>query len=288
MFAAALGWIALRNQSPPTDISAGVLVGTKGPVRSTSGTAGAPVVDGDPLRAGAIVETGRAGAALVAIAEDTVRIGADSLVKLAGPLQIDLLRGRLYLDAGRVGRDARSVAVGVPRAIIRHVGTQFQATVGTDRSVSVSVREGRVLLDRSAGTEAMAAGEGVRLDESGTMSRFQVEPYDASWRWVSDFVPEFPIDGRKLSDFLDWFSRETGRKIVFELPATRADTERTLLSGSASGLSPVEALDAVLTATRYQYDAPSSGEIRIRVRTTDHESPRTTASPIPSTAAAAH
>ena len=107
------------------------------------------------------------------------------------------------------------------------------------------------------------------------MSRFAVEPYDTSWQWVSEFAPEFPIDGRKLADFLDWFSRETGRTVVFEPQAVRADSERTVLSGSSSGLGPVEALEAVLATTRYQYDVPSPGQVRIRVRTTEHEPTRT-------------
>jgi len=79
--------------------------------------------------------------------------------------------------------------------------------------------------------------------------------------------------------FLDWVARETGRTLTFVGPASRADTERTTLNGSISGLTAMQALDAVLATTRFRYDVTVPGQLRIELQAADDERVRKIATP---------
>ncbi len=63
-------------------------------------------------------------------------------------------------------------------------------------------------------------------------------------------APPFDIDGRPVREFLEWAARELGREIVFETPESEAEANRAVLSGSTVGLTPSEAIAAVLPTTR--------------------------------------
>ena len=63
---------------------------------------------------------------------------------------------------------------------------------------------------------------------------------------VGTMAPPFVLEGRTLSDFLDWAADEGGWRV--ELASRVRDTEipKTVLHGSIEGLTPREALEVVL------------------------------------------
>jgi ferric-dicitrate binding protein FerR (iron transport regulator) len=226
------------------------------------------IVAGDELAAGSRLETGMQGAALLRIGSASARVGAATVVEFAGLGHVRVISGRIYVDAGTTP-DSQPLAVATPFGNLSHSGTQYQVEVQPGRFLFASVREGRILLRDYGPTQSIDRGEGLRVSGINHMTRVKVLTYDAQWQWASDFVPEFSIEGQSLSVFLDWFARETGRTLVFISPANRSDTDRTTLNGSISGLTPLQALNAILATTRFQCDLSVPGDIRISVRTSE-------------------
>jgi hypothetical protein len=266
VLAIAVGWSAMRYalESPP--LSVGTLVGTRGPARVTSDVGRGLIVAGDMLPAGSRIETGPTGAALLSVGSVGVRVGPATVLEFDRPGRIRVLRGQVYVDSGRTPRRS-TLMVSTEFGNLTHFGTQYQVDVQPGRYLFTSVREGRVLLTDYGRTQSIARGEGLRIVGKDAATRVVVPTYDARWQWVSDFVPEFSIEGQTLSVFLDWFARETGRTLVFVMPTSRMDTDRTTLNGNISGLTPVQALNAVLASTRFQCDLSVPGDIRVSTRT---------------------
>ena len=277
--AIGLSWVALRPDMVASSVVVGTLVGARGPVHFAPVVGSGLIVNGDPLSAGTSVETGTAGMALLTIAGVAVRVGPATVLELERPDEVRLARGQVYLDSGPSGAHAVRLWVTTAFGRLAHVGTQFQVRVDPGHSMSVSVREGRVRLDAPGHAQTIARGDRLDIAPGGSVTHGTVETYDASWAWASALVPDFPIEGRPLSAFLDWFVRETGRTVVFVPPTTRADTDQTTLNGSISGLTPQQALDAVLATTRFRYDVTVPGQLRIDLRATVSDGLRANAIP---------
>jgi len=108
------------------------------------------------------------------------------------------------------------------------------------------VREGEVELDHAGRAETASAGTELQLDASGELRRRALALHGAEWDWAARIAPAFDLDGRFLAEFLEWASRETGMTVVY-LDASTAQAARGIaLSGSVEGLTPEEALAAVL------------------------------------------
>ena len=282
-----LGWVTLRQASESPPLTVAMIVGTRGPVQVTAAAGGALIVAGDALAAGARIETGPGGAALLSAGPVGVRVGPNTVLEFQRPGHIRMLRGLLYVDSGETPR-LDTLLVATPFGNLTHAGTQYQVEVEPGRFLFMSVREGRVLLQDYGRTLAIARGEGLRVAGINHITRVAVASYDARWQWVSDFVPAFSIEGQSLSVFLAWFARETGRTLVYVAPTTHSDTDRTTMNGSAAGLTPAQALDAVLATTRFRCDLSVPGEMRVSVRASADVSMIGNAAPHSATAAPAH
>ena len=75
------------------------------------------------------------------------------------------------------------------------------------------------------------------------------ERYGETWDWIATTTPAIDIEGRPLVDFLAWAGRELGREVVFESPELRREAAAIVVHGSVAGLTPQQALDAVLATT---------------------------------------
>jgi hypothetical protein len=84
-----------------------------------------------------------------------------------------------------------------------------------------------------------------------------VQPYGAAWDWTLEAAPTIDIEGLPLAQFLAWAARETGREVVYASPEAESEAAGIVVHGSIAGLSPAEALDAVLATT--SVDARASG-----------------------------
>jgi ferric-dicitrate binding protein FerR (iron transport regulator) len=170
----------------------------------------------------------------------------------------------VYVDSGSPpGTPGPEFVLATPAGPVAHLGTQYAARI-LDGSVRVGVREGRVRLAHASGDLVGAAGESFTV-RGNEVIRAPLAPTAPEWNWVADVTPPFSIDGRSVEDFLVWAARQTGRTIVYASPAAAQQARRATLSGTVEGLTPDEAVRAVLSTTSL---APDIGAERIRVEVT--------------------
>lgn len=207
------------------------------------------------LRAGETILTdGDSGVALAWNTGGSLRIDASTRITFASDTEIELHSGRVYFDSDPFGADngstAGPLAIRTQFGIVSHLGTQYMAA--TDgRSLAVSVREGRVAIDGSRHDATAAAGQQLRLTDTGRPVVVAVSPYGEPWAWVENTAPPIEMDGRNLHDFLRWAARESGLELRFADPAAEQIATTTILKG--------------------RVDAAVREAVSIRLQTTDLE-----------------
>lgn len=189
----------------------------------------------------------------------SLRLDEQSVVALTAPGHVELRRGALYVDSR--GDTAATLVIDTPYGAVSHLGTQYETRLGA-RALRVSVREGRVRIAAAGEDIEGRAGEQLTLAANGAVKREHVGPDGGAWAWTQTIAPEFDIDGHALLDFLRWVSRETGRELAFATPAAEQAAGTLVLRGSIRGMSPEQALAAVLTTTELQASA-DGGTLRI-------------------------
>lgn len=263
--AVGLASLAVHHKSvAASDVA--TFVAARGKV-SVAGAAGRElVVAGSHLPAGTTVRTGATGFVLLTVASVGVRLGPHTTLRLDRSARLSLAGGRLYAQTAVPEASGPSLVVVTPFGRVSHLGTQFQLLVAS-AGMDVSVRSGSVKVTEHNGrVQVLTRGEGVDVTPGGAVHRVAVSPYGASWAWANTLEPDFPIDGRSLADFLAWYTRETGLKLVLLGGMTAAAVAHTTLSGSVVGLTPNQALAAVMATTGLEYDMSVPGELRIRMR----------------------
>lgn len=211
---------------------------------------------GQTLHAGETLATASDGRVALALADDvSVRLDRNTQIVLLGARRISISRGALYVDSGsRTPAHEPELLVETPAGAVHHVGTQYETRV-IGSEVQISVREGKVELDTSAGTvHSASAGEQMTISSAGSVVRSGISPYDERWKWAAATAPPFNINGRSVAEFMSWAARELGREVVYADAAAQKEADRVLLNGSISGLSPDEALAAVLPTTPLRSD----------------------------------
>ena len=265
--AAVALWSArpLLLQSPGQKMAA-VSV-TVGSVRAKAGWLDSwqPVSAHETFRVGETLATSPDGRAALSLDDNlSIRLDHDTRIAFVDPQRISIESGAVYVDSGRGAQppsDERLQIV-TPAGAVRHVGTQYEARiVGTD--VRIAVREGKIELNTREGTmQRVAAGEQMIISSAGSVVRSSVPSYGARWQWVSATAPSFDIEGHSLAEFLSWAARELGRDVVFDSTETQAEASRVQLSGSIAGLSPDDALSAVLPTTPLRSEV-SNGQLLV-------------------------
>ena len=226
---------------------------------STRGTAPASIVArvtavqgvsalkvGDALTVDSRIVTGEATVALALSSGLSVRLApaSESVFESAERLRLD--RGRVYVDSGSgAAGDPWVVETGLGE--VRHLGTQYLVTIGTD-GLAVAVREGRIALQPARGGTAQTtaiAGERLRVaaDAPGQILRTALSPTDAQWDWIESVPTSLEVEGLTLGEFLVWYRRETAQAVTLD-----GVDAATRLHGSIAGLTPDEALEAIAAA----------------------------------------
>jgi ferric-dicitrate binding protein FerR (iron transport regulator) len=136
--------------------------------------------------------------------------------------------------------------------------------------MTVRVREGHVRLLTKEGEQLVGAFEAADVGETGSMQVRAISSSGGDWAWTMALVPDFPIEGRSLAEFLGWYTRESGKKIEYASPSTLIAAQRTRLSGSIVGLSPDEALRAVLASTQFRSTQLDNGDVRLTMSDEAH------------------
>lgn len=217
------------------------------------------LAEGSSVRAGQTVDA--RGDALIGLeGGGNLRMARATTVVVEGEDLVRLVRGELYVDIppGTRARDAFRVMTDAGE--FRHEGTQF-AIASVDGQTRLRVREGRVLWRAESATAAVDAGTEVLIDRNGNATRRSVATAGRDWAWMESITPEVAIEDRPLIEYLEWFARETGRKLEIDA-AARAQAANTRMHGDVHGLTVTEALSAVMATTSLRYELPE-GVIRV-------------------------
>lgn len=250
----------------PIIASAGVIQGdvrVQGPADAQwrqLGRSTGPIVAGTRLRT---MQNGRV--ALTLSGDASLRVDAATELTLTADREIELAAGTLYIDSG-AGNDAGPFHVTTPLGAVSDIGTQFEVAAFDD-GLRVRVRDGAVRIDGATDMELVAsAGDQISLGMDGSIGRDYVLPFDSAWAWIETLADAPEIEGRSLILFLAWVTRETGRELRFDAPATEARARTVILHGSADNLTPMRALDIMLSTTDFDYALGSDGAIVISPR----------------------
>jgi ferric-dicitrate binding protein FerR (iron transport regulator) len=215
--------------------------------------------EGAKLRVGQVLEV--RGDSLVTLnGAGNLRVARGSAIEVEARNVISLKRGELYVDIPP-GSDARGAFHVVTDAgEFRHDGTQFAVAIVAGQT-RLRVREGRVMWRAQAGESAVHAGTEVIIEKSGKSSRRSIATAGRNWAWMESMTPAAAIENRPLMEFLEWFARETGRKLVID-DAARKQAASIRMHGNVRGLTVTEALSAVMATTTLRYELPE-GVIRV-------------------------
>jgi hypothetical protein len=246
-------WWSFRSLPAP-------VVGEVALLHGVARVSGEPLAPGDPVAAGAVVETESSSAVVVRRADgSTVRLGEAGRLRLPSRRVVVLERGAVYLDSGRSAAEGAAErsghAVQTPLGTFREIGTQFEVRLlpeGESFSARLRVREGTVVMDGRAGAYSAVAGEELRVAADGTLARGAVALHGTPWEWVARATPALEIEGVTLDTFLRWVTREGGWQLDFDVEGAEA-LGATLLHGEITGLTPEASLGVVLPSCGLDY-----------------------------------
>ena len=110
----------------------------------------------------------------------------------------------------------------------------------------VRVRDGIVRVTTTRGAENAERGVELVAAERWRDHAREAPVTGEEWDWVTLAAAPFDLDGKTLADFLAWVTREGGWDIRFQTDALARSASTIVISGSVDGLTPEQALRAVL------------------------------------------
>ena len=256
----------IATRAPPV-VATPVVMHGSAVTRSRNDDTWRPLGLREPIAAGSRVRTGSvAGLALEMPGGLSVRLDEKTELEMDSGHSLRLTAGGLYIDTGS-GSGSGVLRVETSLGTVSDVGTVFQVDVKAS-SVRVRVREGLVQVDAAgrAGLLRSNAGEEVELSDRGTVRRGIVSPTHPAWAWAEALAPPPDVEGRPLLQFLDWVAHETGRRVRFEAPEVEAQAREVVLHGRTRDLTPLQALDVMLSTTDLEYVLSTDQVILIRRR----------------------
>jgi ferric-dicitrate binding protein FerR (iron transport regulator) len=176
-----------------------------------------------------------------------IRLDENTQLAFDGGTRASLDSGSVYIDSGTTGARVEPFVVRTPLGEVRHLGTQYVASL-EHRRLHVAVREGQVAVGDGRTPVVAGAGETLLLTSNGAVARGTIPRYGDAWHWAESLAPGFAIEGRSLDEFLAWAARETGRELVYASPNAAREAATTRLNGSVAGLAPETAVAAVMSS----------------------------------------
>ena len=210
---------------------------------------------GRAIPAGAAIDTRGAGRLALRMAGGaSVRLDTGTRARLASASLVELDRGAVYVDTGGPASGHESVAVRTDTGLFVSVGTQFEVRAEADGAFTrLSVREGRVRLEKGAESLSTEAGHELVVRADGTLERGETAADGPEWEWIAAAAPMPEIEGAKVRTFLDWLARERGWRVEFADAETASLADSVVLHGSIAHLTPLEAPDVVLPSSGLGY-----------------------------------
>jgi ferric-dicitrate binding protein FerR (iron transport regulator) len=200
------------------------------------------LMPGDRLR------SGPDGFALVQLPRGvTLRVDEASEFELLGEDRVFLQAGAVYVDAPGIG----TLGVDTEHGSARDIGTQYEVRL-LDAGWQVSVRDGAVVMDDASRGEVQAVAGERLIVAGGEVERRIVGPSDVSWDWTHEALRPMAIEGRTLSTYLDWWSRESGVRVVYAKPIDASLAGQTRLHGDLGELSLDDGFRAVIAGAGFR------------------------------------
>ena len=262
MLAAAIGWNVFMTTTGDTGALLGEVARVEAPGLVESGYLRRDVAmnPGASLRAGQSFDV--RGDSLITLAGGgNLRLARASSIQVLASNAVKLERGEIYVDIPPGSRGSDRFMVVTPAGEFRHVGTQFAVAI-VNGMTRLRVREGSVQWNATDGESTVNAGTELTIDQNRTVTRRPIPTAGRDWAWAESMAPDIDIDNRPLQEFLVWFSRETGRKLVLADDEVRKQTATIRMHGDVRGLTAMEALSAVMAATTLRFELPE-GAIRV-------------------------
>ena len=246
----AAAWTWMRPPTPPLAPSeVATIQRVTGTIIVTSAhSESRPVRDaGVRLRAGDRIEVpDDSRAAFVLTQGIEVRLDRGTAAVLEAADRLTLRRGTIYIDSG-TGARGPGLRIETTLGDVRHLGTRFEVRLA-DASLRVRVREGSVALERRGARWVGGPGEALTLADGQAPVRQRIATAGTEWAWVTELAEPFSLEGASVQSFLEWVRREEGSRWQIDDPALRSRANGIVLHGSIDGLTPQEALEAVLPA----------------------------------------
>jgi ferric-dicitrate binding protein FerR (iron transport regulator) len=222
--------------------------------------AGTMLNPGSVLRAGRSYEV--SGQALINLESGgNLRLAPGSEFEFLAKDDVRLAKGEMYVDIpAQAGANSAFIARTAAGAF-HHVGTQFALAI-IESGTRLRVREGSVRWLADGGESTVKAGTEVVFTKGAKAAERPLAPSGKEWDWTAQTTPDFEIDNRPLEEFLQWVARESGRTLVLADDQARKEAAAIRMHGSVHGLTPMQALSAVMATTELRYDLPD-GQIRI-------------------------
>ena len=179
----------------------------------------------------------------------SLRLNDHTHLTLDSSDRITLVEGAIYVDSGGLNA-ATALRVATPAGEVTHLGTQFQVRVSGE-ATSVSVREGRVMLDGPLLEQAfdIAAGDALTVRGEKVEVQHNQPSYGAAWDWVTQVAPAFDIENRPLSEFVAWISREQGWQARYVSAEHERSAQTIRLHGSIEQLDTAQTLERITLVT---------------------------------------
>lgn len=207
---------------------------------------------GQQIHSASTLETSGGRVALVFGDSLSLRVDRNTRLRFDSADSVTLLGGSVYVDSGGVNTVPR-LRIATPAGEVRHVGTQFQVSVGGTLAhvrARVEVREGRVVLTRTDGrTQDIGAGDRLEIDGNDLKLQRGQPAFGAAWEWVAQTAPLFDMENRPLAEFLTWIAREHGWQVRYGDATLQTRAQGIRLHGSLAGLDAAGMLESVALIT---------------------------------------
>ncbi|HEY7641278.1 MAG TPA: FecR domain-containing protein [Steroidobacteraceae bacterium] len=221
---------------------------------------------GTALNEGSVLRSGRSyevsGQALIDLeGGGNLRLAPGSEIEILAKDDVRLEKGEMYVDIPAETAASSAFIARTTAGEFHHVGTQFALAV-IQSGTRLRVREGSVHWLVAGGESTVKAGTEVVFTNGVKAAERPLAPSAKEWDWTAQTTPDFEIDNRPLEEFLKWVARESGRRLVLADDQARKQAATIRMHGSVHGLTPMQALSAVMATTELRYDLPD-GQIRV-------------------------
>ena len=202
------------------------------------------------VKAGAQLRTGSGGRAALRLTDGVeLRLDSRHARRVRGRRARPAVAGRRVCRLRRRrGAERARLRARHARRRVRHLGTQYEARLA-GRGLRVAFARAGCGSARRAGAVHRRCRRANCSVAAGRVERSALAPNAAEWNWLATVTPPFTLEGRSVEDSWTGPDARPAGTVVFASPEAAAAARAVTLSGTVEGLTPDEAVAAVLSTT---------------------------------------